>query len=314
MHIAIIGAGGVGSYYGARLVSSGMKTTFVARGKHLEAIKKNGLHVNHKDFEFEDFEFEDFVDAYDLQALLLKDPREFDALIVLTKAILTKEIAITLAKWCAKHTPYIISLQNGVENEDILASYIDPKKIIGGLSVKIGAHIIKPGIVHAIGEAQTPLGLWQESEEGKTFLHDFVAILSKSNIPANISEDIRLELWKKLIINNGVNAICALLEKKTGEIMHHKKLSLIVLGLMHETAKAAKVAGVEVSQKDVQDMFELISKFDSIKTSMLVDRENSRELELDEICGVVIKNCELQGLDAPYTRTISTLLEVVYES
>lgn len=308
MHIAIIGAGGVGSYYGARLLSSGVKTTFVGRGKHLEAIQKNGLHVKHKDFVFKGF-----VNAYDMQTLLTKEPSEFDALIILTKAMLTKDIAITLSKWCAKKTPYIVSLQNGVENEDILASYINPKKIIGGLSVKIGAHIIKPGIVDVIGEAQTPLGLWEETQEGEIFLYEFVEVLNKSNIPARCSQDIRLELWKKLIINNGVNAICALLEKKTGEIVHNKKLSPIVLGLMKETAKAAKVADIDVSVSDVQDMFELISNFDSIKTSMMVDRENSRELELDEICGVVIRNCKLQGLDAPYTRTISTLLEVVYQ-
>jgi len=60
-------------------------------------------------------------------------------------------------------------------------------------------------------------------------------------------------------------------------------------------------------------MYELITKFDSIKPSMLVDREFHRVLELEDICGVVIKNCEEQNLDAPYSRTISTLLEYVYK-
>ena len=67
------------------------------------------------------------------------------------------------------------------------------------------------------------------------------------------------------MINNAVNAICALLEKKTGEIMHNEKLTPIVLGLMSETAMAAKTAGINMSEEDVREMFELISKFDSIK-------------------------------------------------
>ncbi|MDX1809737.1 MAG: 2-dehydropantoate 2-reductase [Sulfurospirillaceae bacterium] len=307
MHIAIIGAGGVGCYYGARLLDHGLDVSFIARGNHLEALQTNGLELTHPNFEFKGF-----VDTYDMETLLQRSSKEFDALIVLTKTMSTRDIALALSKWCKDHTPYIISLQNGVENEEILASYINPQKIIGGLSVKIGAHIIAPGVVHAIGVAQTPLGLWKHSLEGERFLDTFTALLNASQIPASISKNIRLELWKKLAINNGVNAICALLEKKTGDIIHDKKLSKIVLGLMRETAIAAKVAHVDMSEKDVQEMFEVIRRFDSIKPSMLVDRENSRPLELDDICGVVIRNCESQGVDAPYTRTISTLLETLY--
>lgn len=307
MHIAIIGAGGVGAYYGARLQQSGHHVTFVARGKHLLAMQKKGLHVSHPEFEFDER-----ITAIDLETLLEKNPKDFDALILLTKATSTQDIAKKLSTWCHTHTPYIISLQNGVENEDILSLHVDKRYIIGGLSVKIGAHIIKPGIVHAVGVAQTILGSWESDTHNLDFLKKFSQLLNDSGIPALISDNIRLELWKKLVINNGVNAICALLQRKTGDIIADAKLSKIVFGLMRETAIAAKTAHVAISQDDVDEMFELIKNFDSIKPSMLVDRENDRVLELDEICGVVIKNCEVQGLDAPYTRTVSTLLESTY--
>lgn len=309
MHIAIIGAGGVGAYYGARLQQSGVHVTFVARGKHLLAMQKKGLHVQHKDFEFNEN-----ITAVDFETLLEKNPRDFDALILLTKATSTQDIAKKLFVWCETHTPYIISLQNGVENEDILALHVDRRCIIGGLSVKLGAHIIKPGMVHAVGVAQTILGFWDSNTQDLIFLNKFTKMLNDSGIPSLISPDIRLELWKKLVINNGVNAICALLQRKTGDIMSDSKLSKIVFGLMRETAIAARAAQVAISQDDVDAMFALITNFDSIKPSMLVDRENARVLELDEICGVVIKNCEEQGLDAPYTRTISTLLESTYKN
>ena len=75
---------------------------------------------------------------------------------------------------------------------------------------------------------------------------DFKNILTNVDTFCGITDDIKFELWKKLIINNGVNAICALLRIKTGELMSHDKLSKIVLGLMRETATAARVQNVIV--------------------------------------------------------------------
>jgi 2-dehydropantoate 2-reductase len=249
-----------------------------------------------------------------MEELAKKDAKEFDVIIVLTKAMYTKEVGVFLKEWTKEYTPYIVSLQNGVENEEELALHVEPRKIIGGLSVKIGAHITSAGIVEAVGEAKTIMGSWINDVKNEEFLEVFGKTLEQSGIPTYITKDIKLELWKKLVINNGVNAICALLGKKTGEVVLDDKLSEIVLGLMKETSIAAKAVGVHLSLKDVEAMFDVIKGFDSIKPSMLVDRENGRVMELEEICGVVIRNCQKQGLDAPYTKTISYLLEFLTNS
>ncbi len=81
---------------------------------------------------------------------------------------------------------------------------------------------------------------------------------------------------------------------------------------MEETAKAAMSEKIEINKKEVEAMHSLITNFDSIKPSMQVDVENGRNIELDEICGAVIRGCEALGEDAPYTRTISTLLDFTY--
>jgi 2-dehydropantoate 2-reductase len=81
---------------------------------------------------------------------------------------------------------------------------------------------------------------------------------------------------------------------------------------MKEAALASNAVGVNLTQDDAQKMFELMTNFQSVKPSMWVDLENNRDLELDDICGVVIKNCEKQGFDAPYTRSVSTILEFLY--
>lgn len=312
MKFLIFGAGGIGSYYGAKLLDSGNEVTFIARGKHLEAIKQNGLKLQHPKFNF--FNHINIMDIYEYK----KDvtPKLIDAILVTTKSTSTKQIAKELSEIFndPKDIPYIISLQNGVENEDILSNYFPKLKIIGALTRKIGAHIIEAGVIEATGNVETIIGSLVYSEINSSFLKNLCKTIEDSGIACEITTDIKLELWKKLIINNGVNAICALLEIKTGPLMQNEKLSKIVYGMMLETAVAAKEVDVNILKTDVDDMFDLITNFDSIKPSMLVDREFKRVLEIDEICGVVIKNCKKQDIQAPFTQTISSLLEFVYEN
>ena len=309
MKFLILGAGGIGSYFGARLINAGHEVIFVARAKQLEALKQNELKLQHPEFCFSKK-----VIAYTIDEIKSFDAHYFDAVLLTTKSTSTLALSKHLQMWFAneKNIPYIISLQNGVENEEILSESLNKQYIIAGLTRKIGAHIVSPAVITATGTAETILGSLEETKENQTFLKNIEQVFNEAKIPTQISLHIKLELWKKLIINNGVNAICALLKKETGVIMHHEKLSKIVYGLMNETARAALNIGIKISKKEIDDMFNLITNFDSIKPSMLVDVENNREIELDEICNVVIKNCEALGIDAPYTRTISTLLEYTY--
>jgi 2-dehydropantoate 2-reductase len=309
MNIIILGAGGIGSYFGARLIESGHKVTFVARGKQLEALQQKQLKLQHPEFCFLKK-----VICISLEQLKDIDANKIDAVLVATKSTSTKNLASHLQKWLAKYqvSPYIVSLQNGVDNEEILSTYLNTKYIIAGLTRKIGAHIVSPAVIQATGNAETILGPIFKTKDNEDFLEELKNVFNNAQIPTQISQNINLELWKKLIINNGVNAICALLKQKTGVVMQNEKLSKIVYGLMVETSIAAQNKGVLISKEDVEEMFELITKFDSIKPSMLVDVENKRQLELEEICGVVIKNLEEQNLDAPYTRTISTILEYTH--
>ncbi len=306
MTLAIIGAGGVGSYFGAKLLSAGHDVSFVARGEHLRAMQEKGLHVSHPSLKFASK-----VDALDMPSLMKRNPSSFDALIVLTKSMETPTIAKQFLGWFASASsfPYVLSLQNGVENEAILSDFLPKECVIGGLTRKIGAHVIKPGVVEAVGMAETILGAFVENDKTHLFVQKLCDVLNEANIPTTVTPDIAQELWKKLIINNGVNALCALLGVKTGVLMHHPKLSSLVFGLMQETAKAARVLHVNISEQDVGEMFELIKSFDSIKPSMLVDLEYGRALEIEEICGVVIRILNEAGQDAPYTKTIAFLLE-----
>ena len=155
MKLAIIGAGGVGGYFGAKLLRAGHNVSFVARGEHLHALQTKGLHVQHPSLEFSEK-----VDALDMSTLMKRSPSSFDALILLTKSMQTFMIAEQLLAWfnATSSSTYVISLQNGVENEAILGEFLPKEYIIAGLTRKIGAHVIQPGVVEAVGIAETILG------------------------------------------------------------------------------------------------------------------------------------------------------------
>ena len=310
MNIVIIGAGGIGAYYGMILHEVGCNITFVARGENLKYLKENKMKMTHPNYEIEDK-----INTLSIDELASLNPKDFDAIIIATKAMSTDSISKTLASWVknSQNIPYYISLQNGVENEDIMEKYYPKEYVIGGLTRLIVSHTISLGHVHCSGEVQTLIGALHHTKENKNFLEKLKTILDKTQTTTILCEDIKLELWNKLIINNGVNAICALVEEESGPLLKNEKTSNLIHGLMSEAALASNAVGVNLTQEDANKMFELMKTFQSVKPSMWVDTQNNRDLELDEICGVVIKNCEIQGLDAPYTRTISTLLEFLYQ-
>lgn len=310
MNIVILGAGGVGCYFGAKLLQAGHHVVFVARGAHLEALQTEGLHVKHPTLEFEQK-----VQACDLESLVELDGSLFDLIILTTKSIATREVSIHLAKWLRTQIkpPYILSLQNGVENESILCDAFSDEYIMGGLTRKIGAHVVQAGHIEAVGPAETILGMMHSTMENERFLEALALVFNRAGIPTQTTHDIKQELWKKLIINNGVNALCALLRVKTGVLFEQDSLSAVVYALMQETAHAARSLHVKIFQEDVDAMFALIKQFDSIKPSMLVDLEHGRVLEIEEICGVVIRALHQIGEDAPYTKTIKALLEFKME-
>lgn len=310
MNIVVIGAGGIGAFYGMILHAAGCNVKFVARGENLEYLKSNKMKVTHTNYMIEDK-----IDTYSLDDLIKTfKPEDIDAIFIATKAMSTESISKELSFWTRNsiNPPYYISLQNGVENEDVMEQYYNEDYIIGGLTRLIVSHTISLGHVHCEGEIQTLIGALNHNKENSKFLEKLKVILDKTETTTFICEDIRLELWNKLIINNGVNAICALVQEESGPLIRNKKTAKLIYGLMSEAAKASNAVGVGLTQEDADKMFELMTDFQSVKPSMWVDTENNRDLELNDICGVVIKNCEKLGVDAPYTRAISTILEFTY--
>jgi 2-dehydropantoate 2-reductase len=311
LRIAIIGAGGIGCYYGARLQQAGHQVYYIARGEHLATLQSKGLNLEHPDFFYQGK-----VEAYSLEALCKQfQPEGFDALLICTKATATQNIATQLKDWFEKtqQQTLVISLQNGIDNESQLASALGDDCIIGGLAVRIGGHIVEAGKVEATGIAQVIWGAWphKDSPADKRFsgqLTLLTDVFKSADIPTRKVPDIRRELWRKLVINNGVNPLSVVTRLDTHAMSHHPHFGNIVHQLMQEAARVAIADGETLTEQDADEMYQLIRHFDPIKTSMLVDFEKGRQLEVDEISGAVIQRSKQLGISVPYTEMVYALL------
>lgn len=313
LRLLMVGAGGIGGYYAARLLDAGHQVVLTARGEHLTALRENGLTVR--------YDGSDLVhrpEVSDHQQLIARfHPDDFDVIVLALKATATASVVEELGDWLAQGRVPVLSLQNGVDNEPLLADAIGAGRVIGGLAVRIGGHIVRPGVIEAEGVAQIVMGEWPAA--GRTacphqqLLETLVSEFNAAGIPTTLSDRIHHELWRKLVINNGVNPLSALTGLDTRSLTHHPEFSRIVYGMMAETVAASRADGVNLGQSDLDDMFELISSFNAIKTSMLVDKEKGRPLELDSIAGAVLRRCRDMGIEAPYTSTVTALLAIEAE-
>lgn len=303
-----IGAGGIGGYYAARLFDAGHDVVVTARGAHLEAIRANGLRVCHdgrtRICDLPAHDHGSLTQAYRSD--------DFDLIVVTVKSTATEPVLQELGDWLSSGSVPVLSLQNGVDNESRIADRLGEHRVIGGLAVKIGGNIRQPGEVYAEGEAQVIMGAWPRRapfhDPRSPLLARVHDAFNNAGIPTTVSDDIRHELWRKLVINNGVNPLSALTGLDTRSLTSHPELRRVVYGMMAETIAASRADGVNLDQQDLDEMFHLISSFNAIKTSMLVDKEKGRPLELDSIAGAVLARCQRLGLDCPYTFTVAALL------
>lgn len=304
MNILIVGCGAIGGFYASRLQKCCMSITVTARGQHLEAIQQNGLKVTH-DRE----ENVNFVNAVNHQALTNDfQSKQFDLVMICLKANQLSTALTELETWLKLSECPILSLQNGVDSESVLSDTFGKDRVWGGLAIKIGGEVIKPGEIISTGKAKITYGPWPVVKSGQQMpyqLTNFAKYLALANIPFELTSDIRLELWKKLVINNGVNPLSAITGLNTFELTHNPSYVTMIQKAMQETVEAARYDGVELTQQDVDTLFDLIKNFSAIKTSMLIDKEKGRELEIDAIVGAVIKRCQKRGVPAPQNQEFS---------
>ncbi|MDP3360050.1 MAG: 2-dehydropantoate 2-reductase [Lutibacter sp.] len=289
MHIVIYGTGGVGGYFGARLAQAGNKVTFIARGKHLEAIQKNGLKLKSPKGDYLVFPANATANIAEIT--------DIDLILVCVKTWQLEAAAKEINQVLNKRTT-VISLLNGVNNAEVLAAIIDKKHVLGGLC-KVVSKIEDFGIIKHI--SFEPTIVFGELDNTKT---DRAILLEKvflnAGFTTKLADDIQTEIWSKFLFISTISGIGALTRSPVGEIIASPQLKKMMSQTAEEIVAVAKAKGVHLSNNLVEQQFKIIESQPYNTTSSLQrDMMEGKPSELEAQTGTIVKMGTELGIPTP---------------
>ncbi|HEY5124650.1 MAG TPA: 2-dehydropantoate 2-reductase [Ignavibacteria bacterium] len=293
MKIGIIGAGGVGGYFGGKLAFAGFDVTFISRGEHLKALQENGLTVKSI---LGDFKI-DRINATNR----FSDLGAVDLILICVKAWQVKEIAKKLKSIVNENT-IVIPLQNGVSAIDELKEHLNESNIAGGLCFII-SKIESPGIINHFGVE--PSIVFGENDNTKTErLNNIKEVFDKSGIESKISDDINADIWKKFI-TICVSGLLAVTKTTYGELRALKQTRKMMVELLKEIYKLSQKATVKIKSDFVDKTISLIDTYPYNSTSSLTrDVWEGKPSEIDYQNGTVVRLGHKYGVETPVNKFI----------
>ncbi len=288
MRIVVMGSGGTGGYFGAKLARAGEDVTFVARGAHLEAIRARGLRVRSA------IEGEWTVRAPAVERLDGQPPA--DLILFCVKAFDTDAAALAIRPAVGPETG-VLSIQNGVEGEEALARIVGPGHVLGG-AAQVLATIEGPGVI-----AHTVMGriVFGEMEGRETpRARAFLEACGRASIPAEISADIRRTLWEKYVMIVAHSGMTAVTRCPAGVIRALPETRRMYRLLLEEMAAVARAAGTSVESGIVERVLGLLdSQPGGFYSSLHYDLTHGKRLELETLQGHAVRLGERLGVPTP---------------
>ena len=290
-----MGAGAVGSYYGALLARVGHEVTLVARGAHLEALQRAGqVAVVEPD-----------GTRWSVEVRATEAPQPTDLVVITTKWHQTLEAAAALAPAIDPATPVVI-LQNGVDHVARTRDVLGDGRTLGALAF-VGCRIDDPGVVIHQAEGRVTIG---DPAGGVTPLLERVSETLRTAWELIMVDDIEHAQWHKLLWNAGFNALCAVTGATAGEALGHPASAGLVREAMDEVIAVAAARGIVLSEEDRAEMLHPYPELDGYRPSTAQDLERGRPLERAAIGGFVTEEGRRLGVPTPVNRVLDELLQL----
>jgi 2-dehydropantoate 2-reductase len=300
MKIAVMGAGGVGGYFGAKLAAGGEQVHFIARGAHLEAIRNTGLQV-----------YSANGDILVKPARATDNPASVgpvDLVIVAVKLWSTEQALRDAAPLVGPDTG-VVSFQNGVVAVDAIAKIYGDQRTLGGVA-QIAAVIEKPGVIRHTG-TMAVLIAGELDGRPSTRAQRFVDACKRAGIEARLSDDIRKSIWEKYSFLVGASAMTALTRLPLGAVREDPDTRALMAQIMSEVAAVGKAVGVRLDADLVE---KLLQRLDGLPrgmvASMLGDLERGNRLELPWLSGDVVQMGRELNVPTPANSFVAAALKL----
>jgi 2-dehydropantoate 2-reductase len=297
MRILIAGTGGVGGYFGAKLAQAGHAVVFLARGANLAALRKQGLRVVSIDGDMH----VRGVAAADV----LAGEAPVELALVTVKSYDTADAAEAMRPVVTPET-IVLSLQNGVENETVLAAKLGLPPLLGAMT-HIGAELASPGVVRHIAEGTIFFGEMTGRETARA--RRLAEIFAAAGVRHQLSGNIMLRMWDKLTWNAAHNAVTALTGATAGEAASAPATTAVLRDAMLEVVAVARAQGIMLDPAHVEsNLLHSRAELRDLRTSMLQDVARGRRLEHEALNGAVVRFGEAVGVPTPVNRVLYGLL------
>ena len=298
MKIAVMGAGGVGGYFGARLAASGQDVYFIARGPHLAAIRANGLRVK-----------SDAGDVTIKPAQATDDPADIgpvDIVLFAVKLYDTDSAGRMLAPLIGPETG-VVDLQNGIDGEDELAAIVGCEHVVGGVAY-LSAHIGEPGVILHVGKG-AKLAFGELDGRRSSRVEALAAACAAAGFSHEISGNIEAALWSKLAMLASMSALSCLTRLPVDQAVREPETLELLRAAMKEVAEVAAAKGVTLPADTLAGFNAVTRGGSNIRPSMLVDLERGKPLELDRLSGAVVRAGAEAGVPTPFHSMALALLK-----
>ena len=288
---AIIGTGALGGFYGARLHRAGMAVHFLLRSDH-EHVRRQGLRVESKDGDFVLPKVNAYSRAEDIPGC--------DVVLVALKTT-QNHLLPALLPPVLKKDGVVLIIQNGLGMEDAVAQIVGPQRVMGGLSF-LCSNKVGPGHIRHLDYGAVAFA--EYSPEGKPRgitdrLRTIGGDFERAGIEVELIEDLILARWKKLVWNIPYSGLSVVLNATTDELMKNPATRELVVKLMREVVAGAAAVGRAIPDSFIEKMLGDTNKMPPYRTSMKIDYENRRPMEVESIFGNPVRAAKSAGMELP---------------
>jgi 2-dehydropantoate 2-reductase len=300
MKIAVMGAGGVGGYFGGRLAASGQDVTFIARGEHLRAIQERGLRVESHDGGF-----------LVAPAQATDDPSRVGPvdLVIFCVKMWDTDSAGELVRPMIGPGTGVVSFQNGVDNEERLAAILGPQHVLGGVAYVMSG-IAEPGVVRQRGPLARLL-FGELDGDASPRAKAFLEACRGASIDAELTPAIQRALWTKFLFLCAFSGMTTLTRTTIGPILQDPDNRQMFVACMREVEAVARARGVDLAPGVMEEQTAFAdARPPEFTSSMYLDLERGDRLELEWLSGAVTRMGRELGIRTPTNQFIYAALKL----
>jgi 2-dehydropantoate 2-reductase len=302
MRFAILGSGGVGGYYGARLARAGHDVTFIARGAHLRVIRERGLTVRSS-----------ALGDFTVRAAAEEDPSRIgrvDVVLVAVKAY-DNETALPLIAPMLGPDTSILTLQNGVDSVAELAARYGERPIIGGTTY-VAAAIVEPGVIEQTGtHRRIVMGeVFGDPPRLSDRVRAIGDALTSGDIEVETVDDCRVPIWEKFILLVSAAAFTGAARLPIGPLWADEDIRARLLDGCREIEAVARAEGVPVAPDMIGRVRAYMTNIPpTMRSSLLIDLSMGKRIEVEALQGAVVRRAARAGVPVPVISTLYAVLK-----